>query len=613
MDVKQSERSLAHLSDEEKIPVEHPENARAKVEIPIYNDVERVDQTDLSFAAILKGTAANPLNTFEKKAALINVELDKFGMGRYQICIWFLCGFGYFLDLAWSQGVGLIASAIYQEMGVSDEHTGDIFAIANAGLAVGALGFGLAVDIIGRKWAFNLTCLITSVFGLLLAAPKYNYPAICAIYFLASLGLGGNIPIDATIALEFLPHNRRFLVALLSMWQPIGVAIASCIAYGTTGQAKWRCDPDAPACPDAPAGVDCCTVDSNMGWRYTVIVLGCMTLAVFFLRYFVFTFHESPKFLLARGKEQEALNVLHRIAKFNKQPAPTLTMEMFAAIDEVSSNATSSARLSTEVPLEVDQGTQDTTEKGNGFQRLKGIFTKKRNATPSARNSTGGARSTKATTKKVIKGFGKELKRLKGIFTNKLTAFTFVLLALAYMGDYWSFNLAGTFLPLILLRNNVDEGRGTVSDTYEQYLIIYFPGIIGAILALASIQLPLVGRKWSLVFSALCQGISMAMYTQVSSTAAYVGLNALEYIMQTYFNAVLYASAPELFDTVYRGSVSGMLSCLGRIAGIVAPFAGAQLLADQSSGILWLGAGGIWLSALLMCFLPVEMKNRQMF
>jgi MFS family permease len=152
-----------------------------------------------------------------------------------------------------------------------------------------------------------------------------------------------------------------------------------------------------------------------------------------------------------------------------------------------------------------------------------------------------------------------------------------------------------------------------VSDTYQQYLIIYFPGIIGAILALASIQLPLVGRKWSLVFSALCQGVSMAMYTQVSNTAAYVGLNALEYIMQTYFNAVLYASAPELFDTVYRGSVSGMLSCLGRIAGIVAPYAGAQLLASNSSGILWLGAGGIWLSALLMCFLPVEMKNRQMF
>ena len=90
-------------------------------------------------------------------------------------------------------------------------------------------------------------------------------------------------------------------------------------------------------------------------------------------------------------------------------------------------------------------------------------------------------------------------------------------------------------------------------------------------------------------------------------------MHTLTLTILQYFNAVLYASAPELFDTSYRGSVSGMLSCMGRLAGIVAPYAGAQFLAAKSSGILWLGAGGIWLSALVMVFLPVEMRNRQMF
>lgn len=113
-----------------------------------------------------------------------------------------------------------------------------------------------------------------------------------------------------------------------------------------------------------------------------------------------------------------------------------------------------------------------------------------------------------------------------------------------------------------------------MTATYREYVYIYLPGVLGAVLALLTVQLPLVGRKWSLVASAALQGISMAMYTQVKTTAGYVGLNAFEYIMQTYFNAVLYASAPELFDTTYRGSASGMLSCLGRLAGIVAPFAG---------------------------------------
>lgn len=273
------------------------------------------------------------------------------------------------------------------------------------------------------------------------------------------------------------------------MWQPIGVVVASGIAYGTA--AKWRCDVDLPSCraPNVGPRDACCTVSSNMGWRYNVIVLGAMTLIIFFLRYFVFKFHESPKFLLSRGREEEAIAVLHRIAKFNKAPAPTLTLEMFRAIDEA-------------------DGVADTPE------------------VPANRTR---AEKNKA----VFKSFGTELARLKGVFTNKLSCFIFVLLGITYMGDYWSFNLAGNFLPIILLRNNVSTGRGTVSDTYKQYVIIYTPGILGAILALVSVQMPLVGRKWSLVFSAVCQGLSMAMYTQVYTTAGYVGLNALEYIMQT--------------------------------------------------------------------------------
>lgn len=327
-----------------------------------------------------------------------------------------------------------------------------------------------------------------------------------------------------------------------------------------------------------------------MGWRYLLIILGCMTLAVFFLRFVVFTFQESPKFLLSRGRDAEAIEVLHKIAKFNKAPAPVLTVEHLMAVDEMSSLST--AELET----------------------------------------AGTPQSTAQTTRRVFKNFGANFKHLKALFTNKLQMFIFILLAIAYMGDYWSFNLAGSFLPIILLRNEVDSGTGTVTETYRHYIYIYLPGIVGAVLAMASVQLPIVGRKWSLVFSAICQGLAMAMYTQVYTTAGYVGLNAFEYIMQTvssrlwspfltfhlsipsqYFNAVLYASAPELFDTAYRGSASGMLSCLGRLAGIVAPFAGASYLASNSSGILWLGAGGIWLSALMMVFLPVEMRNRQMF
>jgi MFS family permease len=194
--------------------------------------------------------------------------------------------------------------------------------------------------------------------------------------------LGGNIPIDATIALEFLPQNRRALVSLLSMWQPVGVVVASAISYGTA--AKYRCDITLPACSAVGAGEACCTRSSNMGWRYEVIIIGAMTLFIFFARYLIFKFHESPKWLLSKGREQDAIDVLHKIAIFNKAPEPQLTVADFYAID---------------VALGLD--------------------------------STAEVRGSRA--KNAIMDVFNNLSFLRGLFLKKLQAFTFFLLALAYM------------------------------------------------------------------------------------------------------------------------------------------------------------------------------------
>ena len=58
------ERDPTHLSTDEK---RAPEQT-----IPVYNELELISETDLSLGSILKGTAANPLTNFERKAALVN-------------------------------------------------------------------------------------------------------------------------------------------------------------------------------------------------------------------------------------------------------------------------------------------------------------------------------------------------------------------------------------------------------------------------------------------------------------------------------------------------------------------------------------------------------------
>ena len=59
------------------------------------------------------------LTLYEKKALLVNRELDSHGMGKYQWYIFFLCGFGYLVDLLYAQAFGLVMPAMEQEFGFS--------------------------------------------------------------------------------------------------------------------------------------------------------------------------------------------------------------------------------------------------------------------------------------------------------------------------------------------------------------------------------------------------------------------------------------------------------------------------------------------------------------
>ena len=218
-------------------------------------------------------------------------------------------------------------------------------------------------------------------------------------------GIGGNIPIDTTICLEFIPQDRRFLLALLSVFQPIGVVLSSAIAYGLVP--KYACGDGAdgkplPACSAVAQGAPCCTKASNMGWRYTLIVLGCIALFVFVLRFIVFRFQESPKFLLYRGRDEKAVHVLHHVASFNKKQS-SITLDTFEAL-----TSEDSSNVSSETP---------SSMLGGGKKLLQASWGEK------------------------IK---LELARYKILFSTFNMARLTILIWITYIFDYWGFSIAGT-------------------------------------------------------------------------------------------------------------------------------------------------------------------------
>ena len=91
---------------------------------------------------------------------------------------------------------------------------------------------------------------------------------------------------------------------------------------------NFSCQTDAASCARA----------DNMGWRYLIFTLGGLTLLLWSVRFFVFRFHESPRYLVGKGRDEEAVEVIHKIARFNgKADQCTLTVEdLRKAVQEVS-------------------------------------------------------------------------------------------------------------------------------------------------------------------------------------------------------------------------------------------------------------------------------------
>lgn len=160
-----------------------------------------------------------------------------------------------------------------------------------------------------------------------------NLNRTSALYACLGLGVGGNLPVDGALFLEFLPFASGNLLTMLSVWWPIGNLIAryvsrnpddkidtnhnSVVAWGLVP--NYSCAADLKACNLVAPGEACCRKEDNMGWRYLVLTLGAITFVMFLGRFFLFHLYESPKFLLSRGRQDEAVAAVQGIAYRNKK------------------------------------------------------------------------------------------------------------------------------------------------------------------------------------------------------------------------------------------------------------------------------------------------------
>ena len=143
----------------------------------------------------------------------------------------FTSGLGWMFD---AMDVGLLSfilAALKADWGLSAGQMGWLGAINSIGMAVGAIGFGMLADRIGRKQVFVLTLLLFAIASGL-SAFATTLTVLFVLRFFIGMGLGGELPVASTYVSERVPaHERGRIVVLLESFWALGWILAALIAY----------------------------------------------------------------------------------------------------------------------------------------------------------------------------------------------------------------------------------------------------------------------------------------------------------------------------------------------------------------------------------------------
>lgn len=248
------------------------------------------------------------------KMHLVNNAIDEIGFTTYQWKLFMLNGFGYAVDSLILLIQSIIAGQAAYEFKPSF-HNGMTIA-AYVGMLVGALFWGLSADVIGRKYAFNFSLLISSVFCIVAGAAP-NWIVLGLFVCLAAFGSGGNLVLDTTVFLEYLPSQNQWLLTLMACWWGLGQLVAGLFA--------WAFIPNY-SCPGYPAATGIpCNWHTNPGWRYMWFANGALVFVMSLLRVTVIRLRETPKFLVGEGRDAEVVDTLQFIAnKYHRSCSLTL-------------------------------------------------------------------------------------------------------------------------------------------------------------------------------------------------------------------------------------------------------------------------------------------------
>ena len=212
-------------------------------------------------------------------------RLENLPVGSFHYKLLVVTGLGWLFDSMDTGLISFVLPVLAKEWGLSPEQVGWIGSVGLIGMALGAVLAGTIADKFGRKNVFAATVILYSV-STGLCAIAWSYESLLVFRFLVGFGLGGELPVAATLMSEYAPSRLRgrFIVLLESFWG-LGWLVAALISY---------------------------MLIPKFGWQVAFIIGALPALYVFLIRLHM---PESIRYLISKGKVNEARQIILGLEK----------------------------------------------------------------------------------------------------------------------------------------------------------------------------------------------------------------------------------------------------------------------------------------------------------
>ena len=216
---------------------------------------------------------------------MILERLERLPVGSFHYKLLVVTGLGWLFDSMDTGLISFVLPILAKEWGLTPEQVGWIGSVGLIGMALGAVLAGTIADRFGRKNVFAATVILYSV-ATGLCAVAWSYESLLVFRFLVGFGLGGELPVAATLMSEYAPtHLRgRFIVLLESFWG-VGWLVAALISY---------------------------LLIPRFGWQVAFIIGALPALYVFLIRLHM---PESIRYLISKGRVDEARKIILSLEK----------------------------------------------------------------------------------------------------------------------------------------------------------------------------------------------------------------------------------------------------------------------------------------------------------